>query len=224
MGNGFDDFGKIIIDQANVLAKEIEHLSGKNSRPVVAAIDGASGSGKSSFAQLLCCKLQAGIIPLDDFFSADIPDDQWDTFSVTEKLERVFDWNRVRALALEPLRKELRAKWRPFDFLAGIQQDGTYPMASEEKILNPSNIVLLEGSYSSCHFLEDLIDFKLLINVPVEERHKRLSLRDDPAFLERWHKRWDAVETYYFEHVRPKEYFDWVINNPALQSRPQAGA
>jgi hypothetical protein len=55
----------------------------------------------------------------------------------------------VRALALEPLRKNMQAKWCPFDFLADIQQDGTYPMANEEIILNPSDIILLEGSYFS---------------------------------------------------------------------------
>lgn len=212
MDNGFNNFvTPVIDDQANTVIKKIKHLSGKNPCPLAVAIDGASGSGKSTFARLLCGKLQAVIIPLDDFFSADIPDDQWDTFSVTEKLEKVFDWNRVRALALEPLRKNLRAKWRPFDFLAGIQQDGTYPMTNKEIILDPSDIILLEGSYSACRFLEDLIDLKILIHVPVEERHKRLFLRDDSAFLERWHKRWDAVETYYFEHIRPKEYFDWII-------------
>jgi uridine kinase len=202
---------KTIIDKINVITETIERLSGKNPCPVVVAIDGASGSGKSTFAQLLYSQLQAVIIPLDDFFSADIPDDQWDTFSVTEKLEKVFDWNRARVLALEPLRKRLKAKWRPFDFLAGLQQDGAYPMANEEITLNPSNIVLLEGSYSSCHFLEDLMDLKILINVPAEKRHKRLLLRDGAVFLEQWHKRWDAVETYYFEQIRPKKYFDWVI-------------
>jgi uridine kinase len=84
-------------------------------------------------------------------------------------------------------------------------------MAHEEKILNPADIVLIEGSYSACHFLEDLIDLKILLYVPAEERHKRLLLRDDAAFLEKWHKRWDAVESYYFEQIRPNRYFDWII-------------
>jgi pantothenate kinase-related protein Tda10 len=69
MDNDFNNFVKTIIDdQTNTIIEEIECLSGKNLCPVVVAIDGASGSGKSTFAQLLCSKLQAVIIPLDDFF------------------------------------------------------------------------------------------------------------------------------------------------------------
>jgi uridine kinase len=177
------------------------------------AIDGASGSGKSTIAQVFVGKLQAVIIPLDDFFSANIPDTQWDKFSIIERLEKVFDWNQVRSLAIEPLRNKLQAKWRPFDFLAGIQQDGTYKLKDEETICGPSEIILLEGAYSSCSFLTDLIDLTILIDVQIEERHKRLLQRDDSVFLERWHKRWDAVEAYYFEHLRPKSSFDWVIGS-----------
>ncbi|MDR2675635.1 MAG: hypothetical protein LBC18_12465 [Opitutaceae bacterium] len=200
-----------INEQINKITEDMRNLSGRIPRPVVVAMDGASGSGKSTIAQVFAGKLQAAIIPLDAFFSANIPDAQWDEFSVIERLGKVFDWNRVRSLAIEPLRKKSQAKWRPFDFLAGIQQDGTYKLKNEETIRDPSEIVLLEGAYSSSSFLADLIDLTILIDVPVEERHKRLLPRDDSAFLEQWHKRWDVVEAYYFEHLRPKTSFDWVI-------------
>ena len=198
--------------QINAIAEKVQLLSKAKLHPIVVAIDGASGSGKSTIAQLLCDKLQAVIIPLDDFFSINIPDDQWDTFSVTEKLEKVFDWNRVRTLALEPLRERLLAKWHSFDFLAGIQQDGTYPLAKDETVRYPADIVLLEGAYSSSPFLADLIDAAVLIDVPAAERHKRLLLRDGPVFSAQWRQRWDTAEAYYFEYIRPKESFDFIIN------------
>jgi uridine kinase len=199
-------------EKINAITEEIQRLSGRFLRPVVAAIDGASGSGKTAIAQLLCSKLQAVIVPLDDFFSSDIPDNQWDKFSVTEKLEKVFDWNRVRTLALEPLRERKQAKWRSFDFLAGIQQDGTYLLKKEETIINPSEIIIIEGAYSSCSFLADLIDLTILIYVPAEERHKRLSIREgDSEFLKQWHQRWDIAENYYFECIRPQNSFDFII-------------
>jgi para-aminobenzoate synthetase len=211
---------KLAVDHSNeqikTLAEAIRHFSEKFSRPTVVAIDGASGSGKSTIARLLCDKLPAVIAPLDDFFSADIPDDQWDKFSIKEKLEKVFNWDKARSLALEPLRNNLQAKWHPFDFLAGIQEDGVYPMKNEATILNPSKIILLEGAYSSCSFLIDLIDLTILIDAPLEERHKRLSARDDSAFLRQWHRRWDAVEFYYFEHVNQKKFFDWIVENNRL--------
>jgi uridine kinase len=202
-----------INEQIKPVIEAIQHLSEGLSRPVVAAIDGASGSGKSTIAQLLCDRLPAALTPLDDFFSAEIPDGQWDKFSVKDKLEKVFDWNKARSLALEPLRNNLQAKWHPFDFLAGIQKDGVYSLKNEETILNPSKIIILEGAYSSGSFLADLLDVTILIDVPAEERHKRLAMRDDSDFLKRWHQRWDAVEAYYFGQVRQKKFFDWVVEN-----------
>jgi len=30
-------------------------------------------------------------------------------------------------------------------------------------------------------------------------------------FLQKWHKRWDEVEAYYFTQVRPKRSFDLIV-------------
>jgi len=40
--------------------------------------------------------MKSALIPLDDFFSADIPDSR-DQFTVEQKLRNVFDWKRLRA-------------------------------------------------------------------------------------------------------------------------------
>jgi len=64
-----------------------------------------SGAGKSTLAALIEDEIDAALIPLDDFFSADIPDSQWDQFTVEQKLRNVFDWKRLRAHAIEPLLK-----------------------------------------------------------------------------------------------------------------------
>jgi len=45
-------------------------------------------------AALIEDEIDAALIPLDDFFSADIPDSQWDQ-SVEQKLRNVFDWKRL---------------------------------------------------------------------------------------------------------------------------------
>jgi len=42
-------------------------------------------------AALIEDEIDAALIPLDDFFSADIPDSQWDQFTVEQKLRNVFD-------------------------------------------------------------------------------------------------------------------------------------
>ena len=74
-------------------------------------------------------------------------------------------------------------------------------------------MIILEGAYTSNPELNDLIDLKVLIAVPVPERHKRLDDREgDKEFLQRWHIIWGAVEEYYFTEVMPKTSFDLVVS------------
>jgi uridine kinase len=187
----------------------IEHfLIHKN--PIVVVLDGGSGAGKSTLSALIERELEVALIPLDDFFSVDIPDRQWDEFTVEEKLNNVFDWKRLRRHVIAPLLKGSPARWYAFDF-ASQRSDGTYPMQTSHKERNPSPVILLEGAYSASSELADLVDLATLVNVTVEVRHARLETREDGHFLEQWHKRWDEVEAYYFTQVRPESTFDLSV-------------
>ena len=182
----------------DVVIERISSLSSDPMHPILVAIDGASGAGKSTVSDMLKSKLSAAVIPLDDFFSANIPDAIWDEFSVEEKLEKVFDWKRLRTQALLPLLANQQAKWHSFDFGA--------------KTCDPAGVVIIDGAYSAGPCLADLVNLTVLIDVPVQERHARLHKREDPAFIKQWHRRWDLVEVFYFTQVRPKNTFDVVIN------------
>jgi uridine kinase len=187
----------------------IEHLL-IHKNPIVVALDGGSGAGKSTLAALIKSKLEVALIPLDDFFSADIPDRQWDEFTVEEKLNNVFDWKRLRRHVIKPLLKGSPARWYAFDF-ASQRSDGTYPMQTEINERNPLPVILLEGAYSASPELAELVDLAILVNVPVEVRHARLEARENRHFLEQWHKRWDEVEAYYSTQVRPESAFDLSV-------------
>lgn len=193
------------------IVDRINELISKKPGPVVVALDGPSGAGKSTLAAVLEKELSAAVIPLDDFFAAQIPDPKWDEFTVEEKLKYVFDWGRVRAEVIEPLRQGKPVKWYSFDFASGLRADGTYGLEKEAKQRNPARLIVLEGAYSSSPEVTDLVDFSILMNVPREIRHARIAAREDPDFLTKWHQRWDEVEDYYFHVVRPKSSFDLVI-------------
>ena len=195
---------------------EIQRLLASGKAPVVVALDGPSGAGKSTLAGLLADGLQAGAvktawIPLDDFFAAEIPDPHWDEFSLPDRLRFVFDWERLRQTALVPLLRGQPARWYAFDFAAGLQPDGTYRMETAPKERQPADIILLDGAYSAGPALADLVNLAVLVDVPAGERRWRLAQRENPQFLEGWHRRWDAFEDYYFTQVRPKESFDLVV-------------
>jgi para-aminobenzoate synthetase len=183
-------------------------------KPLIMAIDGGSGSGKTTIAKKIADTFNTVIIPLDDFFSVNIPDSKWNDFTIEEKLDKVFDWDRLRKSALEPLLSGKQASWQAFDFESGIQNDGTYKMKQEFVTRKSVDVIVLEGAYSSSPKIVDLLSFTVLLDVPVAKRHSRLEIREEENldFLKCWHKRWDAVEEYYFNEIRPKNFFDIVIN------------
>ena len=193
-----------------IIAQIQRRLTSKKA-PVVVALDGGSGAGKSSVASIIEDEICTAVIPLDDFFSADIPDNEWDEFIVEEKLNHVFDWARLRDQVIVPLLEGKPAKWHAFDFSSGLRADGTYAMENDVKQREPADVILLEGAYSASSKIADLVDLAILMDVPDKERHTRLESREDQEFLIKWHKRWDEVEEFYFTLVRPKNSFDLIV-------------
>jgi uridine kinase len=198
-------------DACSKVLLAIQRLLASRQGPVVVALDGGSGAGKSTLASLIASKVETAVIPVDDFFSAHIPENQWDVFSVEERLQYVFDWQRLRENAITPLLNGTPARWYSFDFISGLRADGTYGMQADPTELEPADVILLDGAYSAGPELADLVDLAVLVDVSIEERHARLAPREDEDFLEHWHQLWDPVEKFYFTCVRPKESFDLVV-------------
>jgi uridine kinase len=189
----------------------IRRLRETRSTPIVVALDGPSGGGKSTLAAAIADTIDAVVVPLDDFFSANVPDADWDGWTAEERAEAVFEWSRVRAEALEPLRAGEVARWHAFDFASGVREDGTYGMLAAWTIREPAPVILLDGAYSAGPQLADLVDLAVLIDAPEDVRRSRQSDREDPDFLEAWHARWDAVEDFYFGHIRPPKLYDVIV-------------
>ncbi len=181
-------------------------------RPVVVALDGGSGAGKSTIAARLATRAETAIIPLDDFYQTAVPEAKLNDLTAAQKHEIVFDWRRVREDVLFPLRESREARCHEFDFRSGLTGAGTYGLSSKVKTAQPVSVILLEGAYSASPQLRDLVDIAVLVDVPTEVRHARLKIRDrDSRFLSIWHTIWDEVEAYYFEHVCPPESYDMII-------------
>ena len=183
--------------------------------PMLVAFDGGSGSGKSTLAVLVATELDAAIVPGDDFFAAEVTDAEWDALSPSERAAAAIDWRRLRVEALEPLLAGRIASWHPFDFAAGTRPDGTYPMAADAVTRKPSSVIVLDGAYSCRPEIADLIELAVLVDLPIDERHRRIAAREETSFSDAWHARWDAAEDYYFTHVRPATSFDLVVTNTA---------
>jgi len=181
-------------------------------QPVVVALDGPSGSGKSTLAALIAETIDAIVIPVDDFFRADISDQGWDARSAEEKIRDVFDWPRLRSEAIEPLLAGNAARWHAFDFEAGLRPDGTFGMRGDWILREPAPVILLDGAYTAGPQLADLVDLSVLVDAPADERRARLAAREEQGTLEAWHARWDAAEEHYFTRVRPRGSYDVEVS------------
>lgn len=190
----------------------VRGVSSQHPSPRVVAIDGPSGAGKSSLAQPLALRLGATVVATDDFFAAEIPDSQWDVWTPEQRAARVVDWPRLRIEALGPLLAGKHARWHPFDFAAGPRADGSYSISNAWRDCAPAPVILLEGAYSGRPEMRDVIDLAILVDAPRAVRHARLRDREEPDFLLAWHKRWDAVEDWYFAAIAPSSRFDLVVS------------
>jgi uridine kinase len=184
-------------------------------RPVV-AIDGRSGSGKSTVAEAVAQATGAVIVPCDHFFAASMSNAEWDRRTPEQRAADAIDWRRLKREAIEPLRTDRPARWYAFDFLAGPRGDGTYPLQRTPTELAPKPVVLLDGAYSARPELADVLDLSVLVEAAPTTRQARLEAREAADFLRQWHARWDPAEEYYFRHVRPPSAFDVVLQTDGV--------
>lgn len=202
-----------------LLLSEAQKRVSENTRPLIIALDGGSGAGKSTIATRLKALTAITVVPLDDFYQTSIPERDWPKKTVKQRFEGAFDWARVRRDALEPLRADQIGRWQAFDFMKGLGSDGTYTLQERFTEVLPSPLVLLEGNFSASPFLRDLVDFAVLVDVPVAERHRRTEARDSAEFVNSWHSIWDEVEAYYYNKVNPQDSYDLVIQNNTEDSK-----
>ena len=188
-------------------------------RPVVVAIDGRSGTGKSTLAAYFAAQFPAVVVPCDDFFAANIPAQGWAERSPAARAADCIDWRRLRLEAIEPLRAGLPGRWHAFDFARGPATDGTYARSETMTVCAPHRVLLLDGTYAARPELADVVDVAVLVEAAPEVRADRLRAREAAEFLAEWHARWDAAETHYFTTIRPREKFQFVLTSAASVAR-----
>ena len=194
-----------------MIVEAVMRSAASGKAPLVVGFDGRSGAGKSTLASQVAEETGATVVPMDDFFAASIPDAEWDRMTVEKRWANVFEWQRIRSEAIVPLIAGRVARWHPFDFDTGPRADGTYGMKTSTIEVEPASIVIIDGAYSSGPQLADLIDVTVLVETLDEERRARLGRREKAEFLAQWHARWDAVEDFYFSHVRPRNSFGLIV-------------
>lgn len=194
-----------LINAEQTIIAEIRKLTVNRNAPLLVALDGRSGVGKSTIAARIGTKIGAVVIDVDKFYSGG-NDDHWDSRTIEEKINEVIDWRRLRMEVLEPLLAGKAAIYYPFDFKTWTG------LAKDSVTLKPAGVIILDGAYSSRPEFADILNLTVLIEVPDDSaRRKRLITRESENYMTNWHSRWDATEDYYFAKIRPPFSFDLKV-------------
>lgn len=187
------------VDQAATL---IQQAARARSGPLVVAIDGRSGTGKSTLAADLAQRLGATVVEGDDFYAGGTGIDGDPPQS---RAARCIDWQTQRRV-LTAFRQGQGAQYNAFDWDAF---DGS--LRASPTTVAPGAILLLEGVYSARPELHDMVDLRILLTLPDAVRLARLIAREGE--IGPWEAQWHEAEDWYFANAAPPSAFDLVIDS-----------
>lgn len=177
--------------------------------PFLVAIDGRSGAGKSTLARTIVQRLNAQPISGDDFFAGGeaVSDEPPEVLA-----DICVDWRAQRDV-LESLQRSETTSFHPYNWVAF---DGS--KSPKEIHVEPHEVVVLEGVYAARPELRDLFDLTVLLEVPDDERLKRVINRE--GGLSAWEQQWHRAEDWYFENLAPRHTFDVLMSGAAVLHTP----
>ncbi len=157
----------------------------QRSEPVLLAVDGPCGSGKSSLATLLAEVFPARVLHMDDYY---LPLEQ-----------RLPDWERTPCgnMDLERFLREVLLPASTGGPIACRPYSCQQGRLLETQMLPPAPLTIVEGSYSHHPMLAPCYDLKLFLRCRRQEQLNRLKRRENTrlnAYLQRWIP---LEETYY---------------------------
>jgi uridine kinase len=185
--------------ELQVAAAAIERLRGSGPS-VLVAIDGPGGSGKSTVAAMLARFVGAAIVAGDDFYRVLDPTTRL-ALGAEDGYRRYFDWERLGAQVLRPLRAGQAARYDRYDWQRGVLGEAVNVVASD--------VTIVEGVYAFRPELREYYDLSILVETPNGERWRRLRARGEND--EHWLSRWDAAEQWYFSNALARDDVDFVV-------------
>lgn len=188
------------IDHSMLAARIAALLAAHPDRPILIALDGRCGSGKTTLAAHLAAQFpESAIFHTDDYYlppAQRIPD--WAKTPCAN-----MDLPRLRDELLRPARAGQSVAYRAYSCRAGAY-------LPEERI-TPKPLYLIEGSYSHHPLLADFYDLKLFITCSQKEQTRRLQAREGARYAD-FAQRWIPLEESYFAEFAVEAAADLVLD------------
>ena len=153
-------------------------------KTLLVGVDGAGGSGKSTFAATLSDK----VVATDDFIAA-----PWEWY----------DFDRLRREVIAPLLSGEPARYRRMDWADGELK--------EWHVVEPGGIVVIEGVGALDVSLRDAYDLRVWVDTPREICFRRGLERDGEQALPLW-EAWSEKEQRYWDEQLPRDSAHVVVD------------
>lgn len=158
-------------------------------RPVLVAVDGRSGSGKSTFAEAVVARLRATTGADVTLLRTDAVYPGWDGLGAAVRVLREEVLPRLAAGEEATYRSWLWTRSRP----------------GPVRAVRPAHVVVVEGVGSGA--AADLVDCLVWVEAPEQVRHRRAMARDGDGYAPHWDT-WAAQEVVHFaaHPTRPRAH------------------
>lgn len=155
--------------------------------PVIIAIDGVCGGGKSTLGEALMAKYECNLFHMDDFF---LRPEQRTVDRLAQPGGNV-DYERFQAEVFSHLSDESGFSYRPFSCRTMTYRE---PVRVLRRRLN-----VIEGAYSCHPYFGDVYQARFFVEVSPEIQQKRLLARNGVERYQRFVREWIPMENRYFD-------------------------
>ena len=190
---------RITNDTLSIIFERIDDLL-KERDTVNIAIDGNSGVGKSTLANLIGEKFDSNIFHMDDFFLTP-------NLKTEERLNEVggnVDYVRFNDEVISGIKSKETFKYQLYN-CKKLELDDIV-------VIQPKRLNIIEGSYSMHSTLIKNYDLKIFLQINELEQIERILKRNGPVMLKKFINEWIPKENIYFEKMRIKEKADLIFN------------
>jgi len=157
----------------------------------IVGVDGLGGAGKTTFAARLATAAGgAPVVHTDDFASHELPT-EW--------------WPRMLQDVVEPLLRDERALYRPYDWVERR-------FSTTTTTVHPAPLVVIEGVGATRAAWRDRLALRIWVDCPRDVRLARGIARDGEELREFWLE-WMKAEDDYVASEQPQLHADVVLSS-----------
>lgn len=200
------------------IAREIEDVKERLDRSVFVAIDGRSGSGKTSLAFALARRLRSAFaVQLDTYH---VPVEA--AYRLAPRLGQagaMFDWRRFQFTVLHQLENQRDA---------AIYWTDLFSSRTAHHRIESGWTVIADGTFSTRHDMRDWYDLKILVECSSRAARERLEKRDT-ALPAQWQTYirdvWQPDEDRHIESLSDtRHHYDHIVNGESTDLRVESGS